>query len=111
MIDKLEDIKRRYEDTELKLSDPKIINDMKQFKKLNIEFREMGKIMDVYKVYKKVLDDIESAKELLATEKPWHLKAEFINKIEKLSSSHEYNQLLIQKPRLEKININLLLLI
>lgn len=69
MIDKLEDIKRRYEDTELKLSDPKIINDMKQFKKLNIEFREMGKIMDVYKVYKKVLDDIESAKELLATEK------------------------------------------
>ncbi len=69
MIDKLEDIKRRYEDTELKLSDPKIITDMKQFKKLNIEFREMGKIMDVYKVYKKVLDDIESAKEILATEK------------------------------------------
>ena len=69
MIDKLEDIKRRYEDTELKLSDPKIINDMKQFKKLNIEFREMGKIVDAYKVYKKVLDDIESAKELLATEK------------------------------------------
>jgi peptide chain release factor 1 len=69
MIDKLEDIKRRYEDTELKLSDPKIINDMKLFKKLNIEFRELGKIVEVYKVYKKVLDDIESAKEILATEK------------------------------------------
>ncbi|MDZ4664562.1 MAG: peptide chain release factor 1 [Bacteroidota bacterium] len=69
MIDKLEDIKRRYEDIELKLSDPKIITDMKQFKKLNIEFREMGKIVEAYKIYKKVLDDIESAKELLATEK------------------------------------------
>jgi len=69
MIDKLEDIKRRYEDTEQKLSDPKIINDMKLFKKLNIEFRELGKIVEVYKVYKKVLDDIESAKELLVTEK------------------------------------------
>ncbi len=69
MIDKLEDIKRRYEDTELKLSDPKVISDMKLFKKLNIEFRELEKIVDVYKVYKKVLDDITSAKEVLATEK------------------------------------------
>jgi peptide chain release factor 1 len=69
MIDKLEDIKRRYEDIELKLSDPKIISDMKMFKKLNIEFRELEKIVDVYKVYKKVMDDIASAKEVLATEK------------------------------------------
>lgn len=69
MIDKLEDIKRKYEDIELKLSDPKIITDMKQFKKLNIEFREIGKLMEVYKEYKKVLDDINGAKEVLATEK------------------------------------------
>lgn len=69
MIDKLEDIKRRYEDIELKLSDPKIISDMKLFKKLNIEFRELGKIVDAYKEYKKVLDNIESAKQVLATEK------------------------------------------
>jgi len=69
MIDKLEDIKRRFEDIELKLSDPKVIGDMKLFKKLNIEFRELEKIVDVYKVYKKVLDDIASAKEVLATEK------------------------------------------
>lgn len=69
MIDKLEDIKRRYEDIELKLSDPKVISDMKLFKKLNIEFRELGKIVDAYKEYKKVLDNIESAKQVLATEK------------------------------------------
>lgn len=69
MIDKLEDIKRRYEDIELKLSDPKIISDMKLFKKLNIEFRELGKIVDAYKEYKKVLDNIDSAKQVLATEK------------------------------------------
>ena len=69
MIDKLEDIKRRYEDIELKLSDPKVISDMKLFKKLNIEFRELGKIVDAYKEYKKVLDNIDSAKQVLATEK------------------------------------------
>lgn len=69
MIDKLEDIKRKYEDIELKLSDPKIISDMKLFKKLNIEFRELEKIVDAYKEYKKILGNIESAKEVLATEK------------------------------------------
>lgn len=69
MIDKLEDIKRKYEEIELKLSDPKTMTDMKLFKKLNIEFRELGKIVEVYKEYKKVLDNITSAKEVLATEK------------------------------------------
>ena len=69
MIDKLEDIKRKYNDIELKLSDPKIISDMKLFKKLNLEFREMGKIVEVYEIYKKVLSNIDSAKEVLAHEK------------------------------------------
>ncbi|MGE0569406.1 MAG: peptide chain release factor 1 [Bacteroidia bacterium] len=69
MLDKLEDIKRKYEDIELKLSDPKVIGDMRLFKKLNIEFRELGKIVEVYKEYKKVIDNIESAKQVLATEK------------------------------------------
>ncbi len=69
MIDKLEDIKRRFEDIEMKLSDPKVIGDMKLFKKLNIEFRELEKIVDAYKDYKKVLGNIDSAKEVLATEK------------------------------------------
>jgi peptide chain release factor 1 len=69
MIDKLEDIKRKFNDIELKLSDPKVISDMKLLKKLNIEFRELGKIVEVYEVYKKVLSDIDSAKEVLANEK------------------------------------------
>ncbi len=69
MIDKLEDIKRRFDDIELKLSDPKVISDMKLFKKLNIEFRELGKIVESYKEYKKILSDIESAKSVLAYEK------------------------------------------
>ena len=35
MINKLEEIKRRYLDVEAKLSDPTVISDMQQFKKLN----------------------------------------------------------------------------
>ena len=38
MLDKLEEIKRRYEDVEMKLSDPKVISDMKLFKKLKDKY-------------------------------------------------------------------------
>jgi peptide chain release factor 1 len=69
MVEKLDEIIRRYEDVEAKLADPQVIGDMKLFKKLNIEYRELGDIVEVIKEYKKTLSDIESAKEVLATEK------------------------------------------
>ncbi len=69
MIDKLEEIKRRHSDIELKLSDPKTISDMKQFKKLNIEFKELGRIVEAFEEYKKVLSNIDQAKEVLSNEK------------------------------------------
>jgi peptide chain release factor 1 len=69
MLEKLEEIKRRYEDVEAKLSDPKVIADMKLFKKLNIEYKELGYVVEHLNTYKKVLSNIESAKEVLAHEK------------------------------------------
>ncbi len=69
MLEKLEEIKRRFEDVELKLSDPKVIADMKLFKKLNIEYKELGDVVVQINKYKKVLDNISGAKEVLATEK------------------------------------------
>ncbi len=69
MLEKLEEIKRRYEDVELKLSDPKVIADMKLFRQLNIEYKELGVIVDHINAYKKVLSDMDSAREVLAKEK------------------------------------------
>jgi len=69
MLEKLEEIKRRYEDVEQKLSDPAVIADMKQFKKLNIEYKELQNVVEVYHEYKKVIGNIEQAKEVLANEK------------------------------------------
>ena len=69
MLEKLEEIKQRYDDVELKLSDPAIIADMKQFKKLNIEYKELKNVVEVYYEYKKVMDNINQAKEVLANEK------------------------------------------
>ena len=40
MLEKLAAIKRRWEEVEQKLSDPKVIGDMKEFKKFNKEFHK-----------------------------------------------------------------------
>lgn len=69
MLDKLEVIKRRYEEVEQKLADPSVISDMKQFKKLNIEYRDLEPVVEAYHKYKKVIDNIEQAKEVIANEK------------------------------------------
>jgi peptide chain release factor 1 len=69
MLDKLEEIRRRYEDVEVKLSDPKVISDMKLFKKLNIEYKELSELVQHINEYKKVVANIEGAKEVLANEK------------------------------------------
>lgn len=69
MLDKLDEIVRRYQDVETKLSDPKVIADMKLFKKLNIEYKELGDVVTVINEYKKTLANIDSAKEVLANEK------------------------------------------
>ncbi len=69
MLEKLEEIKRRFEDVEAKLADPTVIADMKLFKKLNIEYKELGEIVTQINVYKIVLSNIEEAKSVLTSEK------------------------------------------
>ncbi len=69
MLEKLFAIKKRYEEVEQKLSDPAVISDMKQFTKLNKEYRDLEKVVEAYNAYKKVMDDIDGAKQMLATEK------------------------------------------
>ncbi|MBS1651101.1 MAG: peptide chain release factor 1 [Bacteroidetes bacterium] len=69
MLEKLEELERRYNEVELKLSDPAVIADMKLFKKLNIEYKDLGRVVEKIKEYKKILSNIESAKTVLANEK------------------------------------------
>lgn len=69
MLSKLEAIKKRWEDVEHQLSDPKTMSDMKLFARLNKEYKDLKKIVDAYHSYKKILIDIEGAKEIFRTEK------------------------------------------
>jgi len=74
VLDKLAAIKRRWEEVEQKLSDPKVIGDMKEFKKFNKEYKDLTEVVNAYHEYKKVVDNIEFNKEIFATEKDDEMK-------------------------------------
>ena len=69
MVDKLEEIKRRFEEVQDLLVLPDTVSDVKKFTKLNKEYKDLKKIVDVYDDYANVLENIKSSKELLAKEK------------------------------------------
>ncbi len=69
MLEKLELIKKRWEEVEAELSTPDAMSDMKRFAQLNREYKGLTKIVDEYKIYSNVMSNIETNKHILATEK------------------------------------------
>ena len=69
MLEKLAAIETRWKEVEQLLSDPNVISDMKQFAKLNKEYKDLKLIVENYHEYRLVLENITSAKNVLSTEK------------------------------------------
>lgn len=69
MLAKLAAIENRRQEVELKLSDPASMSDMKVFAKLNKEYKDLGIIIEAYHEYRLLLENITSAKKVLAIEK------------------------------------------
>lgn len=102
MLDKLEAIKRRWEEVEQKLSDPKVIGDMKEFKKFNKEYKDLTEVVNAYHDYKNVVENIEFNKGILVNEKDEELKEMAKMDLEELSQKKDkmednIRQLLIPK--------------
>jgi peptide chain release factor 1 len=68
LLKKLEEISIRYDQVSEQIVDPEIISDMDRYVKLNREYKELGAIVEVYKKYKDVIDNIASSKEIIANE-------------------------------------------
>ncbi len=69
ILDKLEGVKLRFEEVGQLITDPTIINDMKKYVKLNKEYKDLEPLVETYNNYKNILSNIQSAKDILATEK------------------------------------------
>lgn len=89
MLDKLEAIKRRWEDLEISLGDPNAISDMKRFAKLNKDYRDLTPIVEKYKEYKNLIDNLENAKDILKNEKDAEMREMAKGEIDELSPMKE----------------------
>lgn len=69
MLEKLEAIHIRFIEIEEEMNNPEVMSDMKRFVKLNKDYKDLQPIIDAYKTYKNVLENIASAKDVLNTEK------------------------------------------
>ncbi|PKQ70912.1 peptide chain release factor 1 [Raineya orbicola] len=69
MLDKLEAIKNRFDEVSHQITLPETMADMKNFAKLNKEYKDLQKIVDKYNEYKLILGNIENAKQVIANEK------------------------------------------
>jgi peptide chain release factor 1 len=68
LLKKLEAIQYRFVEVGTLIVDPDIISDMDRYVKLNKEYRDLEEIVGVYTNYKNVLDNLENAKAMLASE-------------------------------------------
>jgi peptide chain release factor 1 len=66
MFEKIEELEQRYRELEALLSDPAVIANQPEFRKLSREHSDLSSLVEAYRCYKKVLGEIEGNRELLA---------------------------------------------
>ena len=107
MFEKLEDVEKRYEELNAKISDPEIIARQNEWKQLMKEHSDISEVVAKYREYKKVLKDLEEAKQMLNDKELKELaEAEMLEAKEKLPVlEEELKMLLIPKDPNDDKNI------
>lgn len=100
MFQKLDFIENKYEELSIKISDPNVIANQSEWRKLCIEQSELETVVMKFRIYKKATHDLESDKEMLKDDLEKELKEMAQDEIKELTVSIE---------QMEK-EINLLLL-
>jgi peptide chain release factor 1 len=93
MLDKLEAIKVRYDSIQEQMNDQSVMRDMKNYIKLNKDYKELEPIMQAFEVYKSILSNIDHAKEIIHNEKDEEFRS---------MAKEEFNTLSAEKDKLEE---------
>jgi len=65
LLHQLENIVRRFESLDSQLADPSVATNPQKLREIGREYRELTPVIDRYRVYRKILDDLESARSVL----------------------------------------------
>jgi peptide chain release factor 1 len=69
MLDQLEAIRERFNEVAQQIVQPEAVSDQKRFMKLSKEYKDLEKIVVQYQAYQQLLEEIDNAKKIIATEK------------------------------------------
>ena len=110
MLDKLEAIKERFEEVSQQIIQPEIVSDSARYSKISKEYKDLGKIVEQYEIYKKLQKDILGTKELIDNEKDEELremaKEELIDLLPKMEVlEQQIKEMLIPKDPNDSRNI------
>jgi len=100
MLDKLDALHKRWKEIEQQLNDPGVMGDMKRYIKLNRDYKDLHPVINAYLRYRKIEEDLASAKDLLYKEKEEDFR---------MMAREEINQLTQEKEMLDE-EIQVLLL-
>jgi len=89
MLEKLESIYQRYLQVQTQLSDPDIFSDVKRFNTLNREYGDLKELVEVYHVYKKLVTNLQEARDILKNESDPELKEMAKMEIDELADQQE----------------------
>ena len=93
LLEKLEAIKKRFEEVERELGTPEVMKNMKRFAQLNREYKELQQIVNKYHEYKNIQSNLEHTQQVMSNEKDEEFKE---------MARHEFTELEKQNKVLEE---------
>ena len=107
MIERLEATLKKYQELETELTKPEVLSDINKTRKYSKEMSDLEDIVNCYKKYKKILNDIDEAKEMLSDPELGEMAKEELKTLEeeKTKLDGELEILLIPKDPNDSKNI------
>ncbi len=98
---KLEHLTDRREEISALLSDPSVLDDQNQYRKLSIEYSDISPVVELYQAYRKQWHELEAARAMLE-DSDKEMQAMAREEISRLEPEMEKNELELQKALLPK---------
>lgn len=89
MLDKLQAIHERYVYLEEQLADPSVMSDMDRYMKISKEYKDLKPLVDAYFVYRQLMGNIDTAKEMIETSEDPDMKEMAQMELEELGPRRE----------------------
>ena len=107
MFQKLEAVEQRYEELTKLISDPEVISNHSEWQKYVKEHADITDVVEKYREYKKVTQEMEDAKEMMADKELKELaEADYYSAKEKIPKlEEELKMLLIPKDKDDDLSL------